>query len=270
MKVPSRHTASAGFTLVEMSIVIVIIGLLIGGILMGQNLFHAAHIRSVYTDAQSYITAIGYFHDKYESLPGDMYNAESVWGTAAAGAACDITNNSDKTTCSGNGNGRIEWGVVVGAAGTETNEMFRAWQQLNNADMIAFKATGIAGGAGTYDAVPGSNVPSSRITGAGFTLVDAVGPGLNPAWFIGPTYNNALYFGATTPTTVTQSPALSAADAESIDKKIDDGKPGTGSVVTYTNSYYPSCASSDTAGTATYVLSSSTSRVCNMIFITGF
>jgi prepilin-type N-terminal cleavage/methylation domain-containing protein len=51
----------AGFTLIELSIVLTVIGLLIGGILMGRSLLHAAEVRSVYTDAQRYITAIGYF-----------------------------------------------------------------------------------------------------------------------------------------------------------------------------------------------------------------
>jgi len=267
MTVTSRHTASAGFTLVELSVVLVIIGLIIGGILLGQNLLHAAEIRAIYTDAQRYITAVGNFQDKYQSLPGDMYNAESVWGQAAAGVACDTTNNGNKTTCSGDGNGQIEGGVIiVGAAGTETNESFRAWQHLNNADMIAFKATGIPGPVNSFDAVPGTNVPSSR-AGGGFTLYHFI----TGVWsFVGPTYNNVLLFGLPIPGNVTANAVLSASDAQSIDLKIDDGKPGTGSVVTMTNTMQPSCASSDTATTATYATSASASRVCTMLFITGF
>ena len=79
-----------------------------------------------------------------------------------------------------------------------------------------------------------------------------------------------LLFGLPIPGNVTANAVLSASDAQSIDLKIDDGKPGTGSVVTMTNTMQPSCASSDTATTATYATSASASRVCTMLFITGF
>jgi hypothetical protein len=62
-----------------------------------------------------------------------MYNAESVWGTAAAGVNCYSTNNNDKTTCSGDGNGLISIALVTGAGGNQTSESFRSWQHLYNA-----------------------------------------------------------------------------------------------------------------------------------------
>ena len=70
----------SGFSLVELSIVLVILGLLTGGILAGQNLIRAAELRSVTTQFQNYHAAVMTFRDKYFALPGDMANAEDFWG----------------------------------------------------------------------------------------------------------------------------------------------------------------------------------------------
>ena len=70
----------AAFSLVELSIVLVILGLLTGGILTGQNLIRAAELRSVVTEFQTYQTAVMTFRDKYFALPGDMTNATDFWG----------------------------------------------------------------------------------------------------------------------------------------------------------------------------------------------
>jgi len=65
----------SAFTLVELSIVLVILGLLVGGTLTGQSLIHAAELRSVVKDYEKYKTAMHVFEDKYFALPGDMTNA---------------------------------------------------------------------------------------------------------------------------------------------------------------------------------------------------
>ena len=76
--------ASKGFSLVEMAIVIDIIGLLVGGVLAGQNLMRAAEIRSIIEEEQRILGAVQAFQDKYAALPGDMSNATSVWGALPA------------------------------------------------------------------------------------------------------------------------------------------------------------------------------------------
>ncbi|MBY6117485.1 prepilin-type N-terminal cleavage/methylation domain-containing protein [Mameliella alba] len=71
----------SGFSLVELSIVLVILGLLIGGVLTGQNLIRAAELRSVMTEFKTYQTAVMTFRDKYFALPRDMTNAtDFFWG----------------------------------------------------------------------------------------------------------------------------------------------------------------------------------------------
>ena len=74
-EVRASRTIDKGFSLVELSIVLVILGLLIGGILTGQSLIRAAELRSVTTQYQGYVTAVNTFRDKYFALPGDMPNA---------------------------------------------------------------------------------------------------------------------------------------------------------------------------------------------------
>ncbi|MEJ0010791.1 MAG: prepilin-type N-terminal cleavage/methylation domain-containing protein [Alphaproteobacteria bacterium] len=61
------------FTLVELAIVLVIIGLLVGGVLVGADLITSAKINATVSDLQSYTTAATTFRDKYNGIPGDLF-----------------------------------------------------------------------------------------------------------------------------------------------------------------------------------------------------
>jgi prepilin-type N-terminal cleavage/methylation domain-containing protein len=74
-----------GFTLVELSIVIIIIGFLIAGIAAGQALIKQAELNSIITEHQTLATAINTFQIRYGYLPGDFPNAESYWPATANG-----------------------------------------------------------------------------------------------------------------------------------------------------------------------------------------
>lgn len=95
----------------ELSIVLVILGLLTGGILAGQLLIRAAELRSVTTEYNRYVTAVQSFRDKYFALPGDMNNAAAFWGAADGStgntAACVTTASTSTATCNGDGNGIV-------------------------------------------------------------------------------------------------------------------------------------------------------------------
>ena len=80
-------SSSSAFTLVELSIVLVIIGLLVGGVLSGKSLIRASELRAVASEFSYYKIAIGNFKDKYSALPGDMRNAVTYWGAAAGSTA---------------------------------------------------------------------------------------------------------------------------------------------------------------------------------------
>ena len=84
-------TRQAGFTLVEIAIVLVIIGLLLGGILKGQEMITQAKIKNVVNDFNGITAAVNSYQDRYRALPGDDLNASTRWSGAF----------------SGNGNGQI-------------------------------------------------------------------------------------------------------------------------------------------------------------------
>src|SRR5580693_9186033 len=79
----SKSSLTAGFTLIELSIVLVIIGLIIGGVLVGQDLINAAQARAIITDIERFNTAANTFESKYGCLPGDCVNATNFFGTDA-------------------------------------------------------------------------------------------------------------------------------------------------------------------------------------------
>src|SRR6478736_3210874 len=95
-----------GFSLVELSIVLVILGLLTGGILAGQSLIRAAELRAVGTEYGRYATATQTFRDKYLALPGDFKDATRFWNRLNSNADC-VTSSSTTVgspgVCDGNG-----------------------------------------------------------------------------------------------------------------------------------------------------------------------
>jgi len=84
---PNKRSAQAGFTLVEIAIVLVIIGLLLGGILKGQEMITNAKIKSVINDFNGVTAAVNSYWDRYRALPGDELSATTLarWGAAAFG-----------------------------------------------------------------------------------------------------------------------------------------------------------------------------------------
>ena len=80
-----RVQSQKGFTLVEIAIVLVIIGLLLGGILKGQEMITQAKIKNIVNDFNGITAAINSYQDRYKSLPGDDLNAATRWTGAIAG-----------------------------------------------------------------------------------------------------------------------------------------------------------------------------------------
>lgn len=258
----TNHTPrNIAFSLVELSIVLVILGLLVGGILAGQSLIRAAELRSIGTQYQSYVTATLAFRDKYFALPGDMTNATSFWGIAHA-TTCRTTQGTGTATCNGDGNG-----VIVESAGTEyggTNEAFRYWQHLANAGLIEGTYTGIGGpGDARYHAVVGTNVPRGRIGNVGWMMdnrnytTDAFIPYQTPA--------NRFWVGREHPGSEwTTMPFLKPEELWNIDTKLDDGMPIRGNVRAV---WYVQCTNATAANDfdAAYALTTG-GMVCAMTF----
>src|SRR6202790_4507951 len=68
----------SGFTLIELSIVLVIIGLIVGGILVGQDLVKAAEIRATVAQIEKYNSAVNTFRTKYNAIPGDLSSTNAT------------------------------------------------------------------------------------------------------------------------------------------------------------------------------------------------
>ena len=121
MPYPQIKRRQSGFTLIEIAIVLVIIGLLLGGILKGQELINNARVKNLASDFRNIPVFIYGYQDKFKALPGDDIAASTHMTTA--------TNASTPGTL---GNGRIEgaWDST-----TATDESFLFWQHVRIAGL---------------------------------------------------------------------------------------------------------------------------------------
>ena len=220
------RNAESGFTLVELAIVMIIIGLLIGGILKGQELINNARVSSTVAQTKAVESGISGFRDKYSAVPGDMANSTNRIPNCTA-TTCARSGNGDGLISTNTANTGFDPGVAQ-AADTEMNSSF---VQLAVAGFIG----GVGGGTNAAAGAIGITNPSIPLGGA---------------WKLG--YNNdSSLTGATTisvqsgtyivsaanPTVAsdqTSTFTLTPVQAESIDKKLDDGLPTSGSVVAIT------------------------------------
>lgn len=233
----------AGFTLVELAIVVVIFGLLIGAVIGGQSMLKQSEMQTVISDYTKYSNSVEKFRKQYGSLPGDMIDATNFWGDDAVNCPDAAVTDGSPGTCSGNGNEDISDGV----------EPYRAWQQMVLAEYIRGNFSGLAIASG---AVPGKNVPRSSITNAGWSFGYKADTTSAP---IASQYNedlgNFLSIGAPiTASALTQAAALTPSEAWQVDTKIDNGLPGLGRIVTLKPAVLTNCATSAVDATATYNL----------------
>ncbi len=133
-----------GFTLVEIAIVLVIVGLLLAAVLKGQEMITQGKIKGAITDFNSVLTAFNGYQDRYKVIPGDDANAATRWPTGAFGSGSAAAVN-------GNGNGIVEGlystNILLTAAPTGTQETNLFWQHLRASGFYAGTQTG--NGSGT-------------------------------------------------------------------------------------------------------------------------
>ncbi len=157
----NRNSIEAGFTLVEIAIVLVIIGLLLGGILKGQEMITQAKIKNAINDFNGVTVAVTSYQDRYRALPGDDPNADTRWTIQAP--------------AKGNGDGVIAGkynATVAGAAPAAAEESNLFWQHLRIAGFVPGLTTGAGSGAQPPNAAAGMVGVQSAVTpgiGLGFT-----------------------------------------------------------------------------------------------------
>lgn len=120
-----------GFTLIEIAIVLVIIGLLLGGVLKGQEMIENAKAKNIITDFNGITAAVNAYRDRYRALPGDE--------------AGNLTTIRGWTPNSGGGGNNGLIGVAgTTPFGTPAGEQLNFWRSLRSAGLIAGNANAAA------------------------------------------------------------------------------------------------------------------------------
>lgn len=209
------HIRQAGFTLVELAIVMIIIGLLIGGVLKGQELIANAQVTATIAQIKGIDAATSTFRDVYDSLPGDVINA-------------NVRIPNCGTCPSGDGNGRLN--VDPGAA--VAGEGLGYFRHLAGADLI----TGVNSIPVDAAVTAGDEVPEAEVNGASIRVGFVAGAPVGSQGGAAATWRSGHYL------TVSGDPAtaltglaaglvgLTPSQAERIDNKMDDGLPQAGVV----------------------------------------
>ena len=182
----------SGFTLIEIAIVLVIIGLLLGGVLKGQELITGARVRNLVAQQDGIKAAYFGFLDRYRGLPGDY-----------AQAAANIPNIA--AVCGG-GDGNGDGNGVIETAAAGEYENILVWEHLSRAGFIN----------GTYNCVAGAATNGSNPSNPYGGLLDMA----QDALYLGtPTARHNLKTGGAIPSDILAE----------VDRKVDDGVPHQGS-----------------------------------------
>lgn len=231
-----------GFTLIEISIVLLIIALLTGAVLQGSEMIRSAELRSMITKVEEHKSAISQFQELYEALPGDMTNATDYWSASA------------------NGDGDTTIDIET------SNEPFRALEQLYLAELIEGSYNGAWGSGFAI----GSNI--GELSRSGVSIYAKCCSTTDYARTLD--FNNHInIFTVYSDDDDFRAGAVSPIEAQNIDDKIDDGIPDfgfVGSSGSYTGLAYAATGCySGTGSTSTYLTANATYKDadgCQMLF----
>ena len=244
-----------GFTLVELAIVMIIIGLLIGGVLKGQELIENAKINSIISNVKGYQAALNMFQDTYAGVPGDMANA----ATRLSGCAAGNTNNC----VNGSGNSIVgvpaeAWETVDSTIGGENTQL---WKHLALADLV----TGINPSAAAI--AWGESHPASGLSGGFHARYSVIGGGGNASMngnilVLRNNINGNWSCGSDC--------TVSPLQAAQMDRKMDDGIADTGTIQAVSATWNNGCGvkNAGTNGPTGYD-EQSVQKTCDVMFNIG-
>lgn len=239
-----------GFTLIELSVVLIVISLVIGGVLVGQDLIKTAQLNSLIKDIQKFDAAVKSFQAQYNQLPGDMDTAYNYWGT-------DCADSSER--CNGDGNTNID-----------PHEIAKGWKHLDLAKYINGGLDLIDADGGTMKCTIGSRVPKTQMDKVSAAFASDGGG-----------TSNALTLSVQNPSNVLVLKKMTSASYEDencgddslhgfatseqlyqIDSKVDDGLAYSGKVLNSQD--MEGCSTSADVGTddANYDLANSGDNLC--------
>lgn len=281
MRVTQANKLRSGFTLLELTIVLLMIALIAGGVIAGRSMVRSAELQAVAREYDTYLKATQEFIAKYSQLPGDFSTAQTLWGAPPGWLGCPmgywsggLSNEAwDNTqTCNGDGDGRIGSSTNAGVL-SNTHEWWQTWQHLSNAGLIDGKYSGGVSSTSTAgEAQLLINVPSSKFAPGGWTMLymQQIADSANLWGEATGGYGHILAFGKASSGTYTRSPIMTPSDALDIDRKLDDGRPGIGTVRTWRTGYLANCTENDSSKTAQTYKTSSSGQDCSLFFILGF
>jgi len=256
--------ARRGFTLIELSIVLVIIGLIVGGILAGRELIETASIRRTISQLTQYTTATNSFRAKYNCLPGDCQHATTLFpATDSDPSTCRTQPGDGTTTCNGNGDHLIGDYLDDGNFRWESNHYFI---QLSLAGLIEGTYIGNYAHGISFEFYPNETTPSLAINKAGGVGMLARFP-WTYTWGGMPQYPaNNFWMGTNTiiDPHALYGPVFTVPQAFGIDNKLDDGRPGLGRAVTYNTGPNVGCITNDSDINTSHYIVNNSGIVCNL------
>ncbi len=195
------HIQTQGFTLIELSIVLVIISLIVGGVIGGKALINSAKLQNIAKEINILRTAVNSYELQYDALPGDHSEAQSYFGATACPNGGGGTN-----PCNGNGNNQI--------SDNSGYEDTRNVQHMMLADILNNNVNIWTSNGG------GAQFMSKYGLNANLSIYYSSSAGKHYIRFANNSTSGGYYARS----------VLSPQDARSIDRKYDDDKADTGKI----------------------------------------